>query len=73
MAAQKDEQMADLARRIAPHLAECGIIGFVLAGYKTDGEGKISRITIGGAENPALSDGLRPLERSASMWGQGVL
>ncbi len=76
MAAPQDKTIAQLAERIAPHLQECGVVGFVLAGYVTNAEGKVTRMTMASGpdeKNAAIGDGLRKMQNIAIMWGQGAL
>lgn len=59
---------------VVPRLQEFGVEAFVLVAYVKDGEGKISRVTLGGVGNhPGYQDGLRPMEQAAEKWGRGEL
>lgn len=69
------DKIKAFAERIQPQLEELGIEAFVLAGYMKDSDGKITRITYGGAppNEPAYEDGLRVLQALAAKWGMGQL
>jgi hypothetical protein len=68
------EQVQAFSERIRPHLEELGVEAFVMCAYMKDGEGKVSRVTLGGNPgNPAYEDGLRTLQVLMAKWGQGQL
>ena len=58
-----------LGERILPQLQEMGVDGFVMAGYVTDGEGKMSRFaSMLTNKSPAIEDGLSKLAVYLAMW-----
>lgn len=68
------EKLQAFSERIRPHLEEIGIRAFAIAAYMEDGEGKCTRVTMGGnGGNPAFEDGLRTLQTLMARWGQGQL
>lgn len=64
-----------IAGKIAPQLDELGVESFLLLAYVRDGEGKVSRITLGGgtSKNPAYEDGMRVIAALSERWGEGML
>jgi hypothetical protein len=68
------EQAEAIEKKIVPLLAELGLEAFMVAGYASDGEGKIHKVTFAyTGQNPAYSDGLRGMVIMAARWGQGEL
>lgn len=64
----------EIQDRIVPQLRELGIEAFVLTGYLSDGDGKVSRVTLGtSGDNPAYDDGLRKMLVLGNAWGAGQL
>jgi hypothetical protein len=69
-----EEQAQHIAEKILPQLQEIGIEAFVLAGYASDGDGKVHKVTLGvEGSNPAYADGLRTLAVLTGRWGKGEL
>ena len=72
MTAQEAGQQ--IAQRVVPQLQELGIEAFTFAGFLTDGEGVVHKITFGyPGNNPAYADSLRKIQAVSNMWGQGVI
>ena len=49
-------------------LQELGIEGFVIAGYLSNGDGKVGRFAMCVANSPPVEDGLRHLATFSGMW-----
>ena len=68
------EVCQEVADRIAPQLQELGLNACLICGYVEDGNGKVSKVTMGWlGNNPAYADGLRNLQALAEQWGRGEL
>lgn len=69
------EVTQQIAMKLGPVMEELGVESFLLAGYVRDGDGKVSRVTMGGNSktNAACNDGLRNLHELANRWGAGQL
>ncbi len=68
------EAMTHISEKIIPQLQEFGIESFVFAGYVRDGDGKVSRVTMGApGAHPAYADGLKNLGVMMAAWGHGDL
>lgn len=69
------QQIAEqIKENIIPKLQELGVEAAVITGYRTDGDGKVTKITVGfDGNNPAYADGLRPMIQAAGIWAAGGL
>lgn len=68
------EVCKEVGDRIVPQLQELGLVSFLLVGYAEDGNGKVSKVTMGlPGNNPAYADGLRNMQALADRWGRGEL
>lgn len=55
--------------RVAPVLGEMGVIGFAVAGYVEDGEGRTGRFALAHTNgNPIVEDAMSPLIRFTRVW-----
>ena len=58
-----------LTERVLPILEELGVEGFVMGGYVSDSEGKLTRFASANiSKNPAIEDGLSKWAIALSMW-----
>lgn len=65
-----------IAERIAKHLNECGVDGFIMIAYVTDGDGTQHKMVLGGAAqgtDPAVSAGLDRIDPFCRAWLVGDL
>lgn len=70
------DQIRDLARRIAPHLQECCVEAFTMSAIITDADGNAARVSFGGAAktaDPAFLAMLTPIDRLGECWSKGEL
>lgn len=72
-----DDQVKDLARRIAPHLQECGVEVLTICAIMTDGDGNSARVSFTAAPgrnpDPKYLAMLMSIDRLGTCWSKGEL
>jgi hypothetical protein len=71
-----EDQVNDLARRLAPHLQEHGVAAFMICAVMADADGNAARVSFSGAPSntdPKFLAMLLSIDRLGTCWSKGQL